>query len=83
MLYLSLTLLLVWRGVVCGTAAGEGWSSGFGVWCQRKTNTADFHRIITSSLLELDARTCVLRAACAALEIDSCKDAQPKSLEKL
>lgn len=26
--------MYLWRGEICGSAAGEGWSSGFRVWCK-------------------------------------------------
>lgn len=39
-----------WRGVVYGSTAGEGLSSGFGVWCQGRLIS-----IIMSPLFELGA----------------------------
>lgn len=49
-------------GVVCSSAAGEGWRRKFRVWCQgRLTSTADLHHLIMPRVFEQDDLT---RALC-------------------
>lgn len=48
---------LLWRGVACGSAAGEVRSSEFRMWCQgRLTHSAVLHHLVMSSLFQQDER---------------------------
>lgn len=51
--YPTKTEPLIHNKTFCGTVAGEGWSGGFRVWCQRRlTRTAVLHHLVLPSLFQ-------------------------------
>lgn len=60
----------MWLGMVCGSSAWEGWSTGFRVWCQGQlTHTADLRHLIISPASTQPTPLCAWVLYCVTIVI--------------